>query len=60
MSMKHNKKQKKAKKRYMIIPTTKNDKERNIMLDSIGTKECLKLKKNEKKIPMENIFIKKH
>jgi len=58
--MKHNKKQKQTKKKYMIIPPTKNDKERNIMLDAIGTKECLKLKKNEKKIPMENIFIKKH
>tara|TARA_R110000823_G_scaffold37383_2_gene101580 strand:+ start:1215 stop:1346 length:132 start_codon:yes stop_codon:yes gene_type:complete len=37
---------------------SKSDHDKNVLLDTIGTKECLKIKSKDKKIPIENIFIK--
>jgi hypothetical protein len=46
------------KKRKLIIPLTQTQKAKNECLRSLNTKESLKCIKTEKKIDMENIFIK--
>ena len=49
---------KNEKKRFLKIPLATSQKVSNCMLKSIGTEECKKLIKKEKKVDMEKIFIK--
>ena len=48
----------KPKGKTFTIKLSVKQKEKNETLKAIGTKECLKCVKKEKKINMENIFIK--
>jgi len=47
------------KKRFLKIPLASSQKTSNCILKTIGTEECKKLIKKEKKVDMEKIFIKK-
>lgn len=49
---------KNEKKRFLKIPLATAQKTSNCLLKSIGTEECKKLIKREKKVDMEKIFIK--
>ena len=58
-SMEHNRKKAKIKKkRTLTIPIQKSQHEQNILYKTLDTDESNKLIKKEKKIPIENIFIK--
>ncbi len=59
MTMKHNKqKPKPARKKTLTIPIQQSQHEANVLYKSINTAESKKLIKKDKKIPIENIFIK--
>lgn len=59
MTMKHNKKKpQQKKKRTLTIPIQQSQHEANVLYKSIDTAESKKLIKKDKKIPIENIFIK--
>ena len=59
-SMEHNRKKAKVKKnRTLTIPIQKSQHEQNILYKALDTDESKKLIKKDKKIPIENIFIKK-
>ena len=49
---------KNEKKRFLKIPLATAQKTSNCLLKSIGTEECKKLNKREKKVDMEKLFIK--
>jgi hypothetical protein len=55
---KNGKIQQKEKKRFLKIPLATSQKTSNCLLKSIGTEECKKLIKKEKKVDIEKIFIK--
>jgi len=58
-TMTHNRKKPKPKsKRTLTIPIQKSDQEANILYRALNTPESNKLIKKEKKLPIENIFIK--
>ena len=44
--------------KILKIPMATKVKEKNVLLKTIGTKEAIKLIEKEKKINIENIFIK--
>lgn len=48
----------KPKKRYLIMPMATKQKEKNNIYETLNTKEAKKCIKKEKKIDIENIFIK--
>tara|TARA_R110001599_G_scaffold53068_5_gene148469 strand:- start:1590 stop:1778 length:189 start_codon:yes stop_codon:yes gene_type:complete len=57
--MDHNRKKAKSiKKRVLTIPLQKSEHENNVLYNSLNTLETKKLVKKDKKIPIENIFIK--
>jgi hypothetical protein len=60
--MQHNRKKAQAKqgksKRTLTIPIQKSDHEANVLYRALNTPESNKLIKKEKKLPIENIFIK--
>lgn len=59
-SMEHNRKKNRVKKkRTLTIPIQKSQHEENILYQTLDTDESKKLIKKDKKIPIENIFIKK-
>ena len=59
MTMNHNKKKPKTnKRRTLTIPIQQSQHEANVLYKTIDTEESKKLIKKDKKIPIENIFIK--
>ena len=52
------KKPQQKKKRTLTIPIQKSQHELNVLFKSLNTEESKKLIKKDKKIPIENIFIK--
>ena len=59
MTMKHNKQKPKTNKnRTLTIPIQQSQHEANVLYKAIDTEESRKLIKKDKKIPIENIFIK--
>ena len=56
--MNNNKKKPTKKRKTLTIPLQQSDIEHNVLMESIGTKESKKLIRKNKKINVEDIFIK--